>query len=338
MAAMGSRGFRTLVLVTLAMAIALALISAHIRLLNAGLGCNTWPDCYGVIGPAQATQAYTATLAGEASQRAAPVWATGTHRVLASVLGVAILLIAFGALRARRTGPLLPGLLVAVMIGLSVLGVWSAGLHRPAVVMANFAGGLALVGLLAALLLRSAGQRPSAAAPRASRLAPWALAGLGVVAVQALLGGLVSAYFAGAACQGFPGCSGAWLPPMPVGELLAHFGMLPVDAAGRVIPVEGSAGLHMLHRLLGFAAAAMLGVIAWRALQAGYVAHSVLLLVLTLLVTALGLALVRDTLTPGLVLTHYALALALLLVLLSLHQAAGKRVFVPATSATATLN
>ena len=85
--------FGILVLLATGLMFVVIVLSAYIRLRHNGLGCAPWPDCYGdIVAPAST-----------------PAWATITHRLVASALGVVILTLALIALlrrcRGRRSRP-----------------------------------------------------------------------------------------------------------------------------------------------------------------------------------------------------------------------------------------
>lgn len=303
----------------LVMALALSLVSVHIRLLNSGLGCTDWPHCYGRIGTAGAPQSAAESITDSSSAGTVDA-ATRAHRTIASALGLIILGVAVAALarRPRLTGFLPPTLLLTVMIGLAVLGNWSSGLQRPGVVMANFTGGIALAALLWWLLMAARAHRPSSA----PALRHWTAAALLLLVAQLVLGGLVSAYFAGLACGPSASCNGNWMPAVPWATLSGLFDLLELDAAGKVIGGDQLTGLHMAHRLLGMALVPIIAWLAWRLHRDGRSLLAGMLTVIIVAEAALGVASVHLNLHPGLVLSHYALALALLLALLvPLHPA-----------------
>lgn len=318
---MATRGapswYLALLTVTLATAVALALVSAHLRLTNSGLGCADWPQCYGRID--------TMPDASAAVVQTAPTGATRIHRVLASTLGLLVLAVAAAALRPglRATGWLPPALALAVMIALAVLGKWSSGLQRPAVVIANFSGGIVLASALWWLLVGAirSNAMPTASAPRNSITRPWMLLASLALFVQIVIGGLVSAYFAGLACGPSPTCGGSWSPALPWLELSAQFYLLELDAAGRVIIGETLTGLHMAHRLLGFVLVPLIVWIAWRLHRHGLRGSAITVVSLVAAEVALGVAAVNMALPHALILLHYGLALALLLALLRAAQA-----------------
>ena len=216
----------------------LIVVGALVRAHGAGLSCPDWPLCHGRLVPD-----FDAKIALE--------WG---HRALAGTLsfGVAgLALVVFGRreLRARFAAPLLAviGLLgvQVVLGGLTVLlglAPWTVTGHL--LIGNSFALGLAW---LARDLLEASADEPlerPALGPR-QRRAVFAAAAL--VALQLALGGLVSSHYAGLACATFPLCNGDSLAPT----------------------LAGPVGLHVLHRLNGYAVAGALAVVALALRDAG---------------------------------------------------------------------
>jgi cytochrome c oxidase assembly protein subunit 15 len=294
--------YRALLLAGLLLAVALALISVHLRLVNSGLGCTDWPDCYGNL--ARSAEFGTAGPFKELAVRA--------HRVLASVLGLLVLAVLALSLwlRVLRVPA---GLLFGVMLLLAALGRWSAGLNLPGIVMANFAGGLLMIALLW-FLWRSFFTAEPAPAATVHRLAGIATV---MLSIQMGLGGLMSAFFAGLACGPAFDCAAPWSPGIPLEVLSGLFRPLELDATGRVLISSDLAGLHMTHRMLGFALVPVFCALAYLLARSRRRALAVTMLALTVLSGLGGVMTVRLALPPLMVLAHYAIALGLLLTALS---------------------
>ena len=148
---------KTLTGITLILVVLLVSLSAYLRLAHSGIGCADWPQCYGRIGappdaPITAQEKLRATgenayrqLVEQSSQPLA--WATPLHRLVASVLGLLVLILTLASMRLKRHR-LVSLALLALTIWLAVLGIRSGHLHDPAVVMGNLAGGFTMLGLL----------------------------------------------------------------------------------------------------------------------------------------------------------------------------------------------
>jgi cytochrome c oxidase assembly protein subunit 15 len=267
----------------IALTSALIVLGALVRANEAGLACPDWPLCFGETIPQMDVQ-----IAFE--------W---SHRALAGTVALLFAALAFATLRRpglrRAVGPLVlaAGVLLVVQIALGALTVlhllaqWTVTSH----LVTGNAFNAAL--LMLVLALRDQAQPPQVVfVSAAARGAVFASAAL--LLLQIVLGGLVSSSYAGLACPEWPTCNGgAWFPSF-----------------------RGSVGLHLLHRLNGYAllaaclAAASFGrgvprlrrwVILAAALVAAQVAVGVANVLLGLPVEVTGL--------------HSALAAALVLVI-----------------------
>ena len=295
-----NRVFHILVLFTFALMAVIILLSAHMRLSGAGLGCPDWPACYG------------RNLAGLAPPH--PNWVNTTHRIAVSTMGFTILAIASLAWRRRHIAPgdFPPALgLFGLTAFLALLGKWTHDPHLPAVAIGNLFGGLGMLALLWRLHL---GYASIYAIP--SHMRRWVSLGFGLLVVQIALGGMVSASFAALSCSGPSGCN-EWLQHAS----LADFNPLQVlktPQGGNFIPGEMQQTLHMTHRffaLLVFCYFVWLGIFLIRKnlLRSGIL----LIAALTLQVT-LGISAVAYSLPLFLVLLHNATAAFLLLILVTL--------------------
>lgn len=252
---------------TALLALAVILFGAYVRLSDAGLGCPDWPGCYGQLGAPSTPDAINRASRAfpERPVEAAKAWKEMIHRYLASVLGLAILLLALSAWRSCGQLPLgLPGLLVVLVIFQGLLGMWTVTLLvKPAIVTAHLAGGLATLALLWWLALRQSGypgSRPSAAL---IRLRPWVWGGLVLVSVQILLGGWTSTNYAALACTEFPTCyGGRWWPPTDFGEAFVIWRGLGIDYEFGILDSAARTAVHLAHRLGAFVVLLYIGTLS----------------------------------------------------------------------------
>jgi heme a synthase len=273
-----SAGFLALSGATFVLIVLGALVRAH----GAGLACPDWPLCFGRVLP-------------EFDLHVAFEW---THRLVAGGVGLGFLGLAVAvALRpaARRAcGGLLAlaALLLGAQIALGALTVWK--LLASWTVTAHLVTGNTFNACLLwiGLRLRATGA-PGRAAPSPGARIALAAATL-CLALQLVLGGLVSSRYAGLACPEWPTCNGGvWFPSF-----------------------SGAVGLHLLHRLNGYALLGLLGLAAWAARGQGSVgralAAAAALGVAQLVVGVLNVRLGLPVEVTGL---HSALAAALVLCL-----------------------
>jgi heme a synthase len=217
---------------------ALIAIGALVRAHGAGLSCPDWPLCHGQVVPA-----FDAKIALEWGHRAiAGTLSLGVAALAAVVLGRR-------ELRVRLAAPLLAvvGLLgvQVVLGGLTVLlglAPWTVTAHL--LIGNSFALGLAW---LSRDLLEAVAGDPVERPVIGVRTRRLVFAAGGLVALQLALGGLVSSHYAGLACATFPLCNGDSLAPT----------------------FAGPVGLHVLHRLNGYAVAMALALAALALRDAG---------------------------------------------------------------------
>ena len=302
-----NRAFHGLVLLTFVLMAVILLLSAHMRLSGAGLGCTGWPACYG------------RTLVGLTPPR--PGWINTAHRIAASSMGFATFAIAALAWHRRRTAPgdlPLALALLGLTAFLAVLGRWTHDAHLPAVALSNLLAGLGMLSLLWRLHLSYS---PQYTLP--SRLHGLVLLGLALLVAQITLGGMVSANFAASSCANLSGCDG-WLQHASLAAL-NPFHILNVVQGNDFVPGEVQQTLHMAHRLFALLVFCCLGWLGIRLLREN-MRHSGMLLIAALtLQVALGISAVAYGLPLILVLMHSATAAFLLLILVTLNYWMRKR-------------
>ncbi len=306
---------RALAIVSLLFVLALVAVSSYLRLENSGIGCPDWPACYGLIGdPDESTPTVGSTYERLAVEAQEPMsWATPVHRLVASVLGLLVVGMTLFSLRARQNR-LMSFALLGLTVFLAWLGIYSAGLHSPAVVMGNLCGGFTMLGLLGWMVFRDAKPRANAS----FRVRHWVAAALVLLCIQITLGGLTSANFAASACQNLPDCHGTWMPGNNLWTAFDLTRQHEVGPTGLAVGGTERADIHKLHRL--FAAITLLTtlVAGLLALRARLTAAALTVLVLAAAEFSVGIAAILTELPIGIAVAHNWLAAILLLGLLRL--------------------
>lgn len=280
--------------------------SALLRQAKAGLACDDRAACYG-----QDLRRLQQGLAPAATEQTTLAAVRVAHRLAASgvlLLGLTMLMIAAGAQPRLPRETTLTLLLLALAAVLALLGLRSAAARVPAVVLGNLVGGF----LMLALCVRLA--RPAASGPRDVLRGAARLAAV-LVVLQVGLGALTSASYAGLSCTGWSGCDLAdiargadWRVLNPWREPVLN-DTPPFNPAGALV--------HALHRLAGFAVAAVVAGVGLLALRRGRRRAGVALLALIALQLGAGLALAAFALPIGLAIAHNVLAALLLATLVA---------------------
>lgn len=232
--------------------LAITTLSAFIRLSNAGLGCEPWPQCYAQRPPsAAASPPDTLVTAARIAHRVVAVIA------LLLVIALVMATLAKGPILLRE-GRMALGLL-ALALFLAILGRWTADARLPVVMLGNLIAGFAMFALSCVLALTAGRRQPVNAA--IDRVTRWARIGAVVLVAQIALGGLVSAGHAGLSCPDLGSCDvagGSWQYLNPWREPLLAAGN-PANPAGALVH-----GLHRVGALVVVALLLPLGVTAWR--------------------------------------------------------------------------
>ena len=303
-----------LVLVTCILAFCAVVLSAYARLSDAGLGCANWPACYEENAlkerqPPQTDAAQSGAGRGHTS------WQWKLHSQVVQLLGmlaIAICGLAWKKRKELQQSPLLPSLLVGLMVFLAVFGILAFSyLPRPVIVLVHLAGGVAMLMLLAWIALRQAAPASAVGAGEAQNWRSLSWLGVALTLTQIMLGGWVSSNFAALACNGFPLCQGALLPPMDFSYSLNHSGM--------PLSVEKLTAIHWMHRIGALLATAYLSWLSFRIMAVkGLRNIGKAILGLVVLQFALGIANVLLGLPLLVAVLHNAVAMSLLVVLMVL--------------------
>jgi heme A synthase len=205
---------RRLAFATLVLAYVQLVFGAIVRISGSGMGCgDNWPRCFGSWLP----RLDDPTVAIEF-----------THRVFAAVVSAMVAALVLLAFRSRaepgvggRGGVLRASVLaVALVLVQALLGMVTVRMGNSAVAtVAHLLNGALVLAALAIAVLRAGGLGGAAAAgmiAARTRAARGAAAAAAVALVTLLFGGLTAKIpGANSACEGFPLCSGSFLPALP---------------------------------------------------------------------------------------------------------------------------
>ena len=312
---------KRLLFIAIILSLIVVVLGAYTRLSDAGLGCPDWPGCYGqLVVPDIAPDEYSRPL------ESAKAWKEMIHRYAASSLGLVILVIFFMSLKnnsPRQQSLALPGALVVVVLLQGLLGMLTVTeLVHPGIVSLHLVGGFTTAVLLVWLTLN---QYPSTSfIPQVSARHKYFLVlALVLLTIQIVLGGWTSSNYAAVSCgTDFPKCQGQWWPNM---DFLSAFywGPLGVDYEYGVLDNPARTAIQMLHRIGALTVSIMSLILVY--MYRGYVhLRPALWLVISLLLAQVCLGILNVTMSLPIVVAalHNAVALMLLLSLVSLaHKA-----------------
>lgn len=208
------KALRRLAYSTLALAYALIVFGAIVRISGSGMGCGDhWPRCFGRWFPPMDQP----TLVIE--------W---THRLLAAITVAMVALLVLVAFRKRseprvsgRGGVLRASLLAALLIVVqALLGMVTVRLGNTAwATVAHLLNGALLLAALATTVLRTGGLGGAislGAVAARTRAARGSAAAAAIALCTVLFGGLTAKIpGANSACEGFPLCRGSLFPALP---------------------------------------------------------------------------------------------------------------------------
>jgi heme a synthase len=233
------------VMIVLVATLIINCLSAYIRHMEAGLGCDNWPICYGDIG-----QYVSPNDEAEIAQKAlAPTEiAKQMHRTIATLLVIGVLLLVN---QSRKPGAMqgvsrhIPYLLLAVLLLLSVIGPASYLKTMPSIAVVNLTGGLALLAMSWWLWLQLNCKHRTGTPVWLKRLI---LSGWLLLILQILLGSWVSANYAGLACSELLTCNAPVEYTSEGSGSFWYFRQLALDTEGRILFDNSSILIHLIHR------------------------------------------------------------------------------------------
>jgi heme a synthase len=287
-----------------ALMLAVTSLSAFIRLSQAGLGCDQWPQCYG--NRLREAQREAETVIADSS---AVVVARMTHRVLASAaLMLALLTVVLSFCeRPWLTERCISAVAISLLaVGLAILGRWSSGARLPAIAVCNVLGGVSMLALSWRLAATPTGTvRPML------RIG----AGIGVLAIltQIALGALTSSAYAGLSCSSLGDCVRAadaagwpWQMLNPWREPIFQATTTPMNTDASLV--------QLVHRGGALLVTLVIAPLALTALRGPTSRQGVALLALLVLQVGLGMLMAGKLLPLPAVLAHNILAALLLAV------------------------
>ncbi|MEH6417940.1 COX15/CtaA family protein [Pseudomonas sp. CGJS7] len=210
-------------------------------------------------------------------------------------------------------------LTLAVIIFQALLGMWTVTwLLKPIVVMAHLLGGLLTFSLLVWIAWRAINQPIRLA--DATGVRRLIMIGIALLGVQIALGGWTSANYAALACGNFfPTCVGQWWPRHDFAEAFVLWRGIGVDYEGGILDGEARIAIQLSHRIMAVVVFFYLLGLAVKLLRTpGMRGWATLLIALTLLQVALGIANVKLGLPLAVAVAHNGGAALLLFVLVSL--------------------
>ena len=307
---------------TLNLSIILALIvvilGAYARLADAGLGCPDWPGCYGqLLVPDVVSSEYERPL------DIAKAWKEMVHRYAASTLGLAIIVIfIFAALgkTERAQSIRVPAALLLLVGFQGALGMWTVTeLVHPGIVTMHLLGGFSTTTLIFWLLLNQ--RKPTQLNQDISKRDKIILVVVTVLlAFQIFLGGWTSTNYAALSCgEYFPSCLDQMWPDNMDFENAFYWGPLGIDYEFGVLENPARSAIQMVHRIGALVITGALIGLAFAYKNYTMLRNNIFIILLLLSIqVGLGIINVVMSLPMFAAVMHNAVALGLLLSLISL--------------------
>ena len=281
-------------------------LSSYLRLQEAGVGCQPWPQCYGVI---QKTELRTALTPAEPLKR--------IHRLVATLLLITIGGISYILFRNRGTTKAMRKScvhIIALLIILSVIGPYTPEKQYPLLALLNITCGFLLLAGIAYLGYQILPNKQKSI-HHSPLLKQWVKRCIYLVIAAIALGAWSSANFAPLATTSESSLVKRLLPAFnPLRELA-------VDSQYRVIADAATALIRNSHLLvsllLSFILVQLAIVLIWK--QPAMRLAGTSLLALVFIESALGWLSLSHSVSLTTVLAHHAIAGLMLLLLIYIH-------------------
>ena len=310
--------FNKTINISLILALIVVILGAYTRLADAGLGCPDWPGCYGeLLVPDVISSEYERPL------DVAKAWKEMVHRYAASILGFSILVIFLLAVfrkTEREQSIKLPTALLLLVGFQGALGMWTVTEQvHPGIVTMHLFGGFSTTTLLFWLFLNQRSQA-KIGQPVLKRHKLILIVVTALLIFQIFLGGWTSTNYAALSCgEYFPTCLGEMWPEDMDFKNAYYWGELGVDYEFGILENQTRTAIQMVHRVGALVVTA--AIIASSFALKNYLAFQkniVIVLALLGVQVALGVINVVMLLPMFAAVMHNAVALFLLLSLISL--------------------
>ena len=310
--------FNKTINISLILALIVVILGAYTRLADAGLGCPDWPGCYGeLLVPDVISSEYERPL------DVAKAWKEMVHRYAASILGFSILVIFLLAVfrkTEREQSIKLPTALLLLVVFQGALGMWTVTEQvHPGIVTMHLFGGFSTTTLLFWLFLNQRPQ-PKIGRPVLKRHKLILIIVTALLIFQIFLGGWTSTNYAALSCgEYFPTCLGEMWPEDMDFKNAYYWGELGVDYEFGILENQTRTAIQMVHRVGALVVTA--AIIALSFALKNYLAFQkniAIVLALLGVQVALGIINVVMSLPMFAAVMHNAVALFLLLSLISL--------------------
>ena len=240
--------FNKTINISLILALIVVILGAYTRLADAGLGCPDWPGCYGeLLVPDVISSEYERPL------DVAKAWKEMVHRYAASILGFSILVIFLLAVfrkTEREQSIKLPTALLLLVGFQGALGMWTVTEQvHPGIVTMHLFGGFSTTTLLFWLFLNQRSQA-KIGQPVLKRHKLMLIIVTALLIFQIFLGGWTSTNYAALSCgEYFPTCLGEMWPEDMDFKNADYWGELGVDYEFGILENQTRTAIQMVHRV-----------------------------------------------------------------------------------------